>query len=929
MDLTIHTYGHIDAMYYTLNAIAMLMNDTLGKVLMTTAAMGSVAYYAFKMSYSGSEGYKIHMSKVVGMVAMMHFLLLPRTDMMIYDHVSKKSERVDNLPLGFALPVGILENFGDLLTTGFEQAFTLPNSTSYRDYGMVFGARLVQDSRNWRIRSPEFLENMSSFVDRCVMIDAMIGYYYAPEDLLKTNDIWQLVSENAGTLRQVAMRKGRKGKEMMSCKVAAEEVIKPAFKLEIEDLERRNTKMDFGAAGALNYVHRILDRVGSNFKKNIEMSFKNYLGVNSGAENLIRQQMMINSLKNYSDEYGYARASATQESNWMIAGDLAGTYLPILMSVLKCLVYSSFIFLFPLLLLSGGWTRYLGYLSLAASFQLWAPLNAVLNMFIDIYSSSTLSGIAGNIVSFSSVSRIGNYTDKIVAVASGLQIAIPFLSFSIIQGGVGGFIHLAGTITGASQSAASQAANESVTGNKSFDNYSAGNQQLYNQSGFKTDWNQSYAAGAGSYQHMDGTMEKVTGSGNTLMQSGIGITASGGSTSYKLDDSRQGQVTQGTQLQEALHQQDMRSSSNAKHTTFARAADHVAQIAQREHAGETFNYESMGEQGKALQLAVNHTKQLHDKKGYGWGQAAQAGIEGSITGGTPFKGITGSGVSASVKGSVNATNSSDQSVGIDTIINRDKHANESYNNILKAASNESWAKENNLDTSYSNAVKGSYEEQQRLERQASVSQQRVEDWHRVQSVINSQSAGSSKDMYQEVVDGLKHEGVDAKTAHNMADKRSPEAQRVWQNIQKEDHYVHDLANNISNSRQQVSGANAANNLDQFSNEHSSRMTQNPEERVRQYARDQGQNIEELKGGVEKAIQISRNNTENQHKTMIGKNGQEHATIKKYNEYEEEILSADVKKYERNRIGRLGGIANVVGNPNNAEVREISKEEKDK
>jgi len=26
MDLTIHTYGHIDSMFYTLNAIAMLMN---------------------------------------------------------------------------------------------------------------------------------------------------------------------------------------------------------------------------------------------------------------------------------------------------------------------------------------------------------------------------------------------------------------------------------------------------------------------------------------------------------------------------------------------------------------------------------------------------------------------------------------------------------------------------------------------------------------------------------------------------------------------------------------------------------------------------------------------------------------------------------------------------------------------------------------
>ena len=940
MDLTIHTYGHIDAMYYTLNAIAMLMNHKFGEVLMMTAAIGSVAYYAFRMSYAGSNGYKIHMSKVVGMVAMMYFLLLPKADMMIYDHVSKKHEKVDNLPLGFALPVGILESFGDLLTGGFEQAFTMPHSTSYRDYGMVFGARLVQDSRNWRIRSPEFLENMSNFVDRCVMVDAMIGHYYTPEELIKTNDIWRLVSENAGTLRQVAIRQGRKGKEMMSCKDAVRVVLEPAFKLEIEDLEKRNAKIDFGAAGALSYVQRTFERVGSNFKKNIEMSFENYLGINSGAESLIRQQMMINSLKNYSDEYGYARASATQESNWMIAGDLAGTYLPILMSVLKCLVYSSFIFLFPLLLLSGGWTRYLGYLSLAASFQLWAPLNSVLNMFIDIYSSSTLTGIADNIVSFSTTSRIGNYTDKIVAVASGLQIAIPFLSFSIIQGGVGGFIHLAGTITGASQSAASQAANESVTGNKSFDNYSAGNQQLYNQSGFKTDWNQSYASGASSYQHSDGTMEKVTGGGNTLMQSGVGITASAGATSYRLDDSRQAQVTQGTQLQEALHQQDMRSFSDAKHNTFVKTADYVAQIAQREHAGETFNYESMGEQGKALQQAVNHTKQLHDNKNYSWQQAASTSVEVAASGG--FK-LLGTGVTVTAKGEVSANNTSDQSVGKNTNINRENNANETYHNIVKAASNESWAKENNLDTSYATSVRGSYEEQKRLERQASISQQRVEDWHRVQSVVNSQSAGSSKDMYQEVVDGIKQEyGADAKTAHNMADRRSGEAQRVWQNIQREDHYIADLEHNISHSRHQVSGANAANNMDRFTNEHSSKITQNAEERVKQHAKDNGQDIDELTAKAQKVIHDSEENTHNQHQAIIGKNNEQRGAIEKYNKDEEKILNDDVKKYEKDRIGQgitskgIGILSNIVtvgqggsniGKPNNEPVRQLPRDDK--
>ena len=367
------------------------------------------------------------------------------------------------------------------------------------------------------------------------MLDAMIGYHYTPEELLTTDDIWGLVKANASTLRQTSVRIG-KTRSLMSCKEAADKVIEPAFRLEIESLEKKSRGSDIAEAGHTSYVLRTFERLNSNFKKNIELSFKSYVGSNAGAENLIRQQMMMNAIKNYSDDYGYARASATQESNWRIAGDLAGTYLPILMSVLKGLVYSSFIFMFPMLIMSGGWDRYLKYLTLVASFQLWAPLNAVLNMFIDIYSSTTLLGIADQIVSFSTMSQIGNYTDKIVAVASGLQMAIPFLAFSIIQGGVGGFIHLAGTITGASQSAASQAANESITNNKSFDNYSVGNRQQYNQGGFKTDWNESYAAGASSYQHMDGTMEKVTGGGNTLMQSGVGFTASGGATAYKQED---------------------------------------------------------------------------------------------------------------------------------------------------------------------------------------------------------------------------------------------------------------------------------------------------------------------------------------------------------------------------------------------------------
>lgn len=67
------------------------------------------------------------------------------------------------------MPVGLLEAFGDILTAGFEQAFTGLKTANYRDYGMVFGARLVQGARNWRIKNPEFIQNMHAYMTRCVV----------------------------------------------------------------------------------------------------------------------------------------------------------------------------------------------------------------------------------------------------------------------------------------------------------------------------------------------------------------------------------------------------------------------------------------------------------------------------------------------------------------------------------------------------------------------------------------------------------------------------------------------------------------------------------------------------------------------------------------------------------------------------------------
>jgi hypothetical protein len=494
-------------------------------------------------------------------------------------------------------------------------------------------------------------------------------------------------------------------------------------------------------------------------------------------------------------------------------------------------------------------------------------------MFIVLYSSDTLSGIANHVVTFSTNSKIGNYSDKIVFVAHGLQIVIPFLAFTIMKGGVGGFIHLAGVLSGASQSAAAQAANESVTGNKSFDNYSVGNKQLYNESGFKTDYNRSYAAGAATYQHSDGSMEKVTAGGNTLMQSGAGFTDSMGASNYKQEQSRHGQVNEGSQNSEALQAHDSRSLSSAKSKTFSNASDYVSQIAQREHSGKSVNYEEMGDHGEAVNDTVRTARELHDKKGYDWEKSSTLALNASA--GTK---ILGTGVT--LEGRVAGTDRSNTSSGESSNTSTDKGSTENYNNVVKALSNNSWAKDNNFDSSYSDSVRESNEEVQRAEQQLSVSTQQVEDWHKARSIMESEGSSASTEKYQEVLDGIKQEyGVDTQTAQVMASRRTPEAQAVWSKMQKEDHYVDNLMQRIAKDRESVSGDQATNKLDKFSKNAEGSVSSDMSGMVKQNAAKNGLNVDNVK----KEIQSSKTNIEGKFTEIRDKNSNKYEGVKKQSE----------------------------------------------
>ncbi|MBY0533871.1 MAG: conjugal transfer protein TraG N-terminal domain-containing protein [Rickettsiaceae bacterium] len=914
MQFAIHTYGHFDAMFYVLNGIKMIMGHDFTDAMIKLMAMITTSYYALLGISSANSGrIGTYFLKTAGMLLIITGLLLPKADMLVVDRVSGKKEIVTNLPYAFVLPVGILEAFGAGITSLFEQAFATISSTPHKDYGMIFGQRIVQESKNWRIANPEFSRNMDAFLERCVVLEAQIGSRFTPEEVIASIDMFKLATENAGTFRKVDFRI-EKVPTRLTCKESGG-ALKKYIKQEMGFLSFKYRKSDFAIAGRGDSIRADTgadeERLNLLLARNLELGYTNTLGVEGKAEDIIRQNMMINSLKgfnNKSDLYGYTRASGIQNSNWSISGELAKEYLPLLLNIIKALIYTSFIFIVPLMILGGGMNKYLKYCVVVFSLQIWPALNSVLNLFIEIYSHVKGSSISGGAITYGNFNQAHEAVDTIVYVASGLQMSIPFLSFAIVQGGVQSFVHLAGSVQSASNGAASVASNELSSGSRGFDNITKGSESIDQKSGFKTDWNQSHQEGAKQVQGASGEMFRTFADGSSAINSGTGMNLSSGSRSFNLSGS------QDTSLQQSLGntlsslQSDEQSFNKSKTSTISNVGDLVSHIAQRESKGDTFSYDSMGEQGKALQQAVNHTKEVHEQGGHSWEQAAKAGLKTSISGGfgmpsiSPIKGD----ISVGADASVDATNASSQSLTEDQRVAQSNDSNKIFNNLVKASTNEQWMTDNSVDNSYAQSTKASYDEMQSYGQ--SVAQKREEANTYSEALQHNKSNGASdhRDMYHEVEQGvMKQYGVSQNQAHQMIESNDPRANKVWDGM---------VQQNIGNTISQVrAGRNHVNNsaaqdANSFHNEHQGKVNNDGLQNLQTKAAEQGLN----KKTMQEDIAERKQNLQTKYDDVTNENSVQYQSVLHANNALKQGLQQRVDKYDEDRIGQGKVVAPVVG-----------------
>jgi conjugal transfer mating pair stabilization protein TraG len=864
---TIYTYGNGEYVYAVLNAVASIMGSGYGGMVIKGTAVIGLLYSVMLVIVMGGENiFRIQGQWVAKYIIVTSILLAPTSKLLIRDEISGYARDVENVPAGLALPAVILNNIGAGITQVFDTAFQAlsgTNFSTYNKYGLVFGSNLVAESRNLKIQDPVFHLNMFNYSKKCLFRTMGIN----PAVMKNNNNIWAHMKAKGALLLSVEYIYPDTGeRKILNCRKATEEMDKyweatakkTVLSRIIGKLSPESTSRDS--------ANKALNAYATKYVKGINDVVSGTTGMS--ALEILRQQMVLNSMKDVAVSVSVTRALMEQKASWITAGEMARETMPLLRGVLEAIVYSCFLLMLLTVMLPGGWRGFMVYLQILFMLQLWAPLYSVLNFIMQL--SGDLSGHTIGVEGFTwgNSSLIVNHHQQIAAIAGFLSTSIPFIAKTIVERSGESFTNIVGNVMTSMSSMASSVATEAVRGNLGMDNISVGNLQHANQTAFQQNTSGSYDFGGTSIRMPDGSWLKGTASGEQLTMSGAGLTHSSGANNLAFNSGVSANLNRALTDSRAEVEGWSNSLSRSEERAESKLASFVESVAQRSSRGENLDYGTSGQSSQSLQDAVNYAKVLHDEYGHSWQQAGKMGVQiamnPSISGMFKSVGYTpgqvvskvmdsvGSNLlpSGTISGSFDATNDSKQNASETRDASMQNLYHENLENALRVASSDNFAKSNNLDKNFTTDMQNSYRDVHAAHEALNRSQEKATRYERAMNYAQHVSINSDHSLYHAAQKWMVEHGKATDIHHAQRILDNPLSQEYHTSIREFTEFVVNDNAMLRNARDNHSGMINTGSLERAQNytfhDSSFKINQDVETKVRTHASEHGVNKDDPK-----------------------------------------------------------------------------------
>lgn len=518
----VFTIGGGEYIVNTFNAVAAWTGGggyrALLRVVMVLGLIYTLLSVAFTMNF------RVWMNWFLGSSLIYMCLMVPTVTVKVTDRINPSlgPAVVANVPLGLGVVASFTSQVGDWLTRTAETVFTMPSQLSYSTNGMVYGARLLDATRNFQIRDAEFSTNLSAHFKNCTFGDIMLGQK-SMTDLAAAKDLWAAMGPGSVARSQPWVERSGAATttSIVPCRQAYT-MLNGLWHTMIEahtSLWAKETYPKLSTAVA-----------SAKLRSDVPIVNQAFTASSAGYEATVRQNTAINAFMMARDgmaggpgaasidTFATTRADIQARNTYNSIAQQAMSWVPILNIVLTVVFYAMFPVIFPLFLMPqtgvGALKGYLtGFFYLAA----WGPLYVILHMICMTRATSAAQGVSDGGMSLGTYAGIGAVNAETATIAGFMLMSVPFLAAGLAKGAMS-ISGQATSVLAPAQNAAEAAAAEQTTGN-----YSYGNTSFANSTSNMRQSNQwsdapTFSTGglASSFRHSNGATTNAFGDGQNV-----------------------------------------------------------------------------------------------------------------------------------------------------------------------------------------------------------------------------------------------------------------------------------------------------------------------------------------------------------------------------------------------------------------------------
>jgi conjugal transfer mating pair stabilization protein TraG len=816
IELPVVTYGNGDILREIFNAIAAGMGDssfhTLIHLTLLLAGAWAIAKLIFKRDIMVGVGW-------IALYFMAFYVIfLPKAIVNIIDRVNQgKVYVVDNVPLGLAWLANLTSTIGDSLTQLTEQNFSLPDDLRYARTGMVMASNLVTAASTFQVTDPDFEQNLQSFITQCVFYDVLL-HKYSAQDLLTTPNIWQFVTQQASPARAFLYNQ-----TVVTCKDGIQS-LNQDWQTAIDQAEER-------------YAARLFpddSQAKTQLLKYLPLSYSFLTNLSENASSLMQQNMMANAIQsgllNWSARTnapaalaGYAFNKAQQQNRIAnrTIGDMAAYWLPLLKNIFEGILYGSFIFIFLLLCFPFGLAVLRQYAYSLLWLQLWAPLYAIINLYVNFYAQHRSLGaitVAGGVqgLVLATQSGLAQVNSDMSGLAGYISLSVPLIATSLVTGLHHALSHLGQYVGGAIQSGSTTGASEAAAGSFSLANTSFSTHNAYNTSANHFDTTARTASGSVTDQMPGGSTITMTPDGSVVMNNQPAISSLGtqvhlaevirSSASEQADQSYSSALSHQQSYNEAISAAERGAYELSRHQALSEASG--ASFVTSRSAGDSQALSDLEQESRRAAHEHSASESASSNR------AIDIGLTGNVGMGMPSESVLKA--SGSLQGGVektwNHTASEQNSYSQSQDSLHNANVSQNVDTVLRGVAEGSYRANSEEGKRILESISTSLDRAHQEQQQASAQFQQAETYRKMASISEEEAATINSNATQEFMNELQKEGQDLRSIEKSMVDHPEQAQAQAEKFihHKVQEYVEKFKEQADSSRVSIEEADIRN-----------------------------------------------------------------------------------------------------------------------